>query len=55
MAGLSVVRVQAGEIARPVEQAGVCRDELVTLQRGREDEAIRGTTKRLPPTAVTRR
>ena len=44
MAGLSVARVQAGEIARPVEQADVCRDELVTIQRGREDEAIRGIT-----------
>ncbi|MYH49302.1 MAG: hypothetical protein F4151_07160 [Gammaproteobacteria bacterium] len=43
MAGLSVAGVQAGEIARPVEQADVCRDEMVTLQRGREDEAIRGT------------
>ncbi len=44
MAGRSLARVQAGDIARPVEQARVRRDELVALQSGREDEAVSGIT-----------
>ena len=40
LAGQSLARVQAGDIARPVEQARVRRDELVSFERGREDQAV---------------